>query len=624
MCGQVVRNSLDWVSAHDVNRRDRDSVWDYTRPAMLRRIFLLIGLLITGLASAQEPDPPERVARLSFLRGDVTFQAADSEAPEQAALNRPVTSGDRIMTGNDARAELTLGGAALRLDARTDLTVANLDSDIAHVEVNSGTIGVALRTLDAGDTFEVDAPNGTVRLLEPGEYRIEAASDGSAILEVRSGVAEIDSGAGPTRVASGQRARLGNTERMATLLSLGAEDEFDRWGRDRERQLKGDEPARYVSRDMVGYEDLDDRYGRWHSEPGYGHVWYPTVIAGWSPYTFGRWTWVSPWGWTWIDAAPWGFAPFHYGRWAFVRSRWCWVPGPRHRHPVYAPAHVGWVGGGHRHFSRGDRPVGWFPLGPREVYVPGHRVSPRYLRNVNVSNAHIDNNAYITNVYRRRVGDVRYANRGVPGAFRSMPREDFASGRPVPRHGWRSAPGRNAGVEEVSGNPGVEPLRRFRIHSSPPSAAAARGNVGARPSQAGEGAGQSVKPRYQWRSEPRQWGLGARNTENSTRNEGARSFTTPRNEGARSHGRPGNDGSRSYGTPRNYGESRSQSARSSGLMRQGSAERPAPRYSAPPASNSRSTPSAPPPSSSGRAAAPRSDSSGARADRGGRLMRQSQ
>jgi hypothetical protein len=623
MCGQIVRNSLDWVSAGDVNRRDRDSVWDYTRPAMLRRTFLLIGLVFAGLASAQEPDPPERVARLSFLRGEVTFQAADNEAPEQAALNRPVTTGDRVMTGNDARAELTLGGAALRLDARTDLTVANLDADIAHVEVNSGTIGVTLRTLEAGDTFEVDAPNGTVRLLEPGEYRVEAAADGAAIVEVRSGVAEIDSGAGPTRVASGQRARLGSTERIATLLSLGAEDEFDRWGRDRERQLKGDEPARYVSRDMVGYEDLDDRYGRWNSEPGYGHVWFPTVVAGWSPYTYGRWTWISPWGWTWIDAAPWGFAPFHYGRWAFVRSRWCWVPGPRHRHPIYAPAHVAWVGG-HRGFSRGERPVGWFPLGPRDVYVPGHRVSPRYLRNVNVSNAHIDNNAYITNVYRRRVGDVRYANRDVPGAFRSMPRDSFASERPVPRHRWHPSPGRNPSVGEVSGNPGVEPLRRFRIHSPPQSAVAARGNVRAAPSQALE-ARQPVKPRYHWRSEPRQWGQSARTPESSNRIEGSRSFTSPRSDGARTYGRPGNDGSRSYGTPRNFGEGRGMGARGYGSpMRQGSAERSAPRYSSPPANSSRPMPSASPPpsSSSGRAAAPRADSSGARTHRGGRLMRQ--
>ena len=67
------------------------------------------------------------------------------------------------------------------------------------------------------------------------------------------------------------------------------------------------------------------------------------VAAGWAPYRYGRWAWVSPWGWTWIDDARWGFAPFHYGRWAYASNRWCWVPGPRYVHAVYAPALVAWT-----------------------------------------------------------------------------------------------------------------------------------------------------------------------------------------------------------------------------------------------------------------------------------------
>ena len=104
----------------------------------------------------------------------------------------------------------------------------------------------------------------------------------------------------------------------------------------------------------------------------------------WAPYQYGRWVWVSPWGWTWIDDAPWGYAPFHYGRWAHVRNRWCWVPGPRHVRAVYAPALVGWVGSRRRVGSIGS--VSWFPLGPREVYVPAHRYSRHYVERVNVSN----------------------------------------------------------------------------------------------------------------------------------------------------------------------------------------------------------------------------------------------
>lgn len=633
MSAQPARTGFDTAEGRDVNRPGRD----YTRTEMLRRTLLLIGLVsaitLTGPVVAQESaDPPERVARLSFIRGDVTFQAADNEAPEQAVLNRPVTNGDRVMTGNDARAELTLGSAALRLDARTDVSIANLDADIAHVEVNSGTVAVTLRALESGDTFEVDAPNGTVRLLEPGEYRIEVAQDGAALLDVRSGAAEMDGGAGPTRVAGGQRARLGSAERSATLVSLGAKDEFDRWGEDRERQLRGEEPARYVSRDMVGYEDLDDRYGRWNSEPGYGHVWYPTVVAGWSPYTFGRWAWISPWGWTWVDASPWGFAPFHYGRWAHVRDRWCWVPGPRHRRPVYAPAHVAWVG--HRNdLRRTGRPIGWYPLGPREVYVPGHRVSPRYLRNVNVANADLPNNAYITNVYRNRVGNIRHANRDVPGAFMTMPDESLAAEQSVAERGFRSSPGRVSGWAPPSGSPGVEPLRRFRIHSPAAPAADAQNSQGYRgfrtqPVESRSAQRPSQPPagiQQQWRTSPREWGNGARISENSnTRSNGARTYGSPLPSSERTHGNAGtargNDAARSYGRPIHYGSTERSTAapRYRTPNTQGS-DRAVSRQSAPSSPSQVSSSQA----SSARSVAPRSDSSdGARGDRGGKAMRQ--
>ena len=196
---------------------------------------------------------------------------------------------------------------------------------------------------------------------------------------------------------------------------------------------------------MVGYEDLD-RHGIWWNEPGYGHVWAPTYISiGWAPYRFGHWKWIGPWGFTWIDHTPWGYAPFHYGRWAHVRNRWCWVPGPRHFRPVWAPALVGWHGmPGVRDPSRPGS-VSWFPLGPRDVYVPTHHASPRYVRAVNVSNTTIDNNARITNAWRGRVRDPRHANRDVPNAMSSLPAAAFAGGQSQAGHVVRttmSDPGR--------------------------------------------------------------------------------------------------------------------------------------------------------------------------------------
>ena len=117
---------------------------------------------------------------------------------------------------------------------------------------------------------------------------------------------------------------------------------------------------------------MDDN-GDWRPDPGYGNVWYPRVAAGWAPYREGHWAWIAPWGWTWVDDEPWGYAPFHYGRWLSIRGRWGWVPGPPEVRPVYAPALVVFVGGGGGFGGN----MGWFPLGPREVYVPSYRGESR-------------------------------------------------------------------------------------------------------------------------------------------------------------------------------------------------------------------------------------------------------
>jgi flagellar biosynthesis GTPase FlhF len=225
----------------------------------------------------------------------------------------------------------------------------------------------------------------------------------------------------------------GENQLVADWGSLGSPDEFDRWNLERDRRddrIASSRTAEYVSPDVTGYEDLDDN-GTWSSEPEYGYVWTPSrVVVGWSPYRYGRWVWVSPWGWTWIDDAPWGYAPFHYGRWAHVRNRWCWVPGPRHVRAVYAPALVGWVGspGLNVSVSVGSG-VGWFPLGPREVYVPHRRYSHRYVERVNVSNTVIVNRTYLNDVYANGGRNVAYRNRNVPGGFTVVSRDTFISAR---------------------------------------------------------------------------------------------------------------------------------------------------------------------------------------------------
>ncbi|HVZ23513.1 MAG TPA: DUF6600 domain-containing protein, partial [Vicinamibacterales bacterium] len=433
--------------------------------------------LVVGLARAQsdvppEADPPDRAARLSFVEGEVSLQPAGEEDWASAVLNRPLTTGDKLWTDKDARAEIQVGPAAVRLGSDTGFSFLNVDDDTIQMRVTAGIVNVRVRALDSNDHIEIDTPNLALSLLRPGNYRVEVNDAGdTTVVKVSEGEAEASGGSQDVVVHAQQSAVFRGTDQLAPpeLASLGAPDGFDSWTLERDRlaqRAESSQTARYVAPEVTGYEDLDAN-GSWSSDPEYGYVWTPTTVAvGWAPYRYGRWVWISPWGWTWVDDAPWGFAPFHYGRWAYIRSRWCWVPGPRAVRPVYAPALVGWVGTPGVSVTiavGGGAGVAWFPLGPREVYVPARRFSPRYVERVNVTNTVIVNRTYITNVYENRVTHITYRNRTVPGAVTAVSRTTFTSAQPVGRHTVRLTEREITRVQATAFAPRIEPVRESRL-----------------------------------------------------------------------------------------------------------------------------------------------------------------
>jgi hypothetical protein len=383
----------------------------------------------------QQNDPPTRVARLGYIEGSVTFQPAGVDDWVQAVPNRPMTTGDRLWADRGSRAELQLGSAVIRLSENTGISFLNLDDHTVQIEFSSGTIDVRARRLDQDDYFEVDTPNLAFTLSQPGSYRLEASEDGSyTAINIRDGGGQATGNGQTYTLHAGQRGTFDGTDSLnADVEQIGGLDPFDNWAQARDRRYDDSPSARYLSRDVVGYEDLDAN-GDWRDDSDYGHVWYPHAEAGWAPYHSGHWDWIQPWGYTWVDDSSWGYAPFHYGRWVTVGGRWGWVAGPVNVQAVYAPALVVFIGGG----GFGGN-VAWFPLGPREVYVPPYHVSRGYMNQVNVSNTTV-NTTTITNVYNTTIVNksttivnVNYANRNVQGAVMVVPQQAFASAQPVAR-----------------------------------------------------------------------------------------------------------------------------------------------------------------------------------------------
>jgi len=392
---------------------------------------LLALMAIAGAPLLAQADPPSRVARLNLVNGSVSFRPGSVEDWTAATLNYPLTSGDHLWSDVNSRTEMHIGATAIRMGSETALAFLNLDDRTVQLSLTQGSLIVRLRQLGDAENFEVDTPNVAVTLLRAGDYRVDAdANNGITTVTVRGGDAQVTGGGAAFSVRPRESARITGAETVAQEIGpMLPPDEFDSWCNARDmREDRLVQSAHYVPREMIGYEDLEEN-GVWVNEPGYGWVWRPTAVAaGWAPYRYGHWAWVEPWGWTWIDDAPWGFAPFHYGRWAMAGGGWVWVPGAMVAgvRPVYAPALVAFVGGPRFGvavgMAGGVAMAAWFPLGPREPYIPAYHVSEVYVRQVNIM--HVTNVTVINS-------NVRYVNQGVPGAVTVVSRETFVGARPV-------------------------------------------------------------------------------------------------------------------------------------------------------------------------------------------------
>ncbi len=405
-------------------------------PALLWALGLALMLALGAPLAHAEDDPPGRVGRLADFNGSVSWWDSDTGEWAEAERNRPLTSGDRVSTAQNGRAELRVGSTVLRLAAGTEFEVLRLDDERLVFQLHSGGVALRVRSRDIADELELVTDEARLRPLRAGHYLLLRTDDTTTAgawrgeWHVRGERGDDGLLVGPERWAELYRVgRRGEAGELRSAWVSPRDDSFTRWAQNEDARDERSASTRYVSPEMTGVEDLD-RHGRWEQHPEYGALWLPLAVrADWAPYRHGRWAWVRPWGWTWIDEAPWGFAPFHYGRWVNWRGRWGWVPGAFVARPVYAPALVAWVGGSGWGVSVriGSPAVGWLPLAPREVYTPHYRHTPRYVERVNPAPP-----------YRWRhppgqvpTGPVSYGNQGVPNAVTVVPSDVLVRRQPV-------------------------------------------------------------------------------------------------------------------------------------------------------------------------------------------------
>src|SRR5207249_8252369 len=126
---------------------------------------------------------------ISFVSGPVSYSRGDDpDEWDDAIENVPLTIGDRIYAPEDGRAELQLpSGNFVRLAPRSYFSALNLSDDIKQFYLGEGAASFNIRWLRFDEVIEIDTPNVSVSLDQPGRYRIAVDVDGNSRISVRRG-----------------------------------------------------------------------------------------------------------------------------------------------------------------------------------------------------------------------------------------------------------------------------------------------------------------------------------------------------------------------------------------------------------------------------------------------------
>src|SRR5262249_46780209 len=140
-------------------------------------------------------EPPGRVGSVSYLAGTVSFHDEQQDGWTKAIVNYPFSTGDEMWTEPDGRAEILVSGTRLRMQGASHIAALAIDDQKLSTELARGRIDVRAGPSTREQPVEIVTPRGTVSLLEPGDYVIDAGTtEDPTLIGVRSGNARF---AGP-------------------------------------------------------------------------------------------------------------------------------------------------------------------------------------------------------------------------------------------------------------------------------------------------------------------------------------------------------------------------------------------------------------------------------------------
>ena len=185
----------------------------------VRWAVLLFAVLLSGTSvfaseiDAYIPEVTDRVARISFVQGDVQIRRADSQDWEVAVLNLPIVEGDELATDGNGRFEIQFNSYThLRVAENSQIKFVGLQDSGIALSVPLGTVVLRASEFDGTRSFfEIDAPKTTISIQKAGMYRIEAGVPDSLeviVSAIDGGEARVYSADAGFTVKNGRRAKI--------------------------------------------------------------------------------------------------------------------------------------------------------------------------------------------------------------------------------------------------------------------------------------------------------------------------------------------------------------------------------------------------------------------------------
>ncbi|RUR71416.1 hypothetical protein EJP67_30655 [Variovorax guangxiensis] len=219
--------------------RTRTSLSALQRP--LRGLLLGLALVCAGFAANAQS-----IGRLNLQQGTVSVSSAGDDRWSAARPGRELGAGDRIWTDRNARAEVYIGPAALRLDGGTYVEFTGIDEDTIRINAGRGNLQLSVRDMAPGQRISIDTPNLSAVIGAPGEYRIavDEADTTTTWAAVASGHLTLRGQNGISQLLTGRQQTTVSGRNLTTVRTTRSQNgSFDTWVAERGRY---DDPVRYA------------------------------------------------------------------------------------------------------------------------------------------------------------------------------------------------------------------------------------------------------------------------------------------------------------------------------------------------------------------------------------------